>query len=54
MTKISDLVPKAAAAILTELPNNFYGRVVLIYEAGRLQRMEKKESFHVPSPPPAR
>jgi hypothetical protein len=47
MTKISELIPPAAATLLNELPHNFYGRIVFIFEAGKLQRMEKQESFHV-------
>jgi hypothetical protein len=47
MTKISELIPPAAATLLNELPHNFYGRIVFIFEAGKLQRVEKQESFHV-------
>jgi hypothetical protein len=47
MTKIFDLMPPVAVNLIRELPANFYGRVVFIFESGKLQRIEKQESFHV-------
>ena len=48
--ELSDVLPKVAIKLIDELPANFFGRVVLIFEAGKVQRLEMLQSFHLREP----
>lgn len=37
----------AATKLINELPGDFFGRVILIFEAGKVRRMEMQQSFHL-------
>jgi len=47
LNEVSSVLPRAATKLLDELPANFFGRVVFIFEAGKVQRMEMQQSFHL-------
>lgn len=47
LNETSAVLPKAAIKLLDDLPVNFFGRIVLIFESGKIQRMEMQQSFHL-------
>jgi len=48
--ELSAVLPQTAIKLLDELPANFFGRVVIIFEAGKVQRLEMQQSFHLREP----
>lgn len=46
-SKQFEAVPQAAMELINDIPVDFFGRLILIYEAGKIRRVEKQQSFHI-------